>query len=86
VLSDSGEILEDPEVAMLGVPPGGADGERLQAIVEEAVDEALDSLPKPKRRDAGLIREAVRRAVRAEVDGVWGKKPATIVHVTHVSD
>jgi ribonuclease J len=86
VLSDSGEVLEDPEVAMLGVPPGGADGERLQAIVEEAVDEALDSLPKPKRRDAGLIREAVRRAVRAEVDTIWGKKPATIVHVTHVSD
>jgi ribonuclease J len=86
VLSDSGEVLEDPEVAMLGVPPGGADGERLQAIVEEAVDEALDSLPKPKRRDAGLIREAVRRAVRVEVDTIWGKKPATIVHVTHVSD
>jgi hypothetical protein len=28
----------------------------------------------------------VRRAVRAEIDMAWGKKPATIVHVVHVSD
>ena len=33
------------------------------------------------RRDAGLVREAVRRAVRGEIDAAWGKKPPTIVHV-----
>ena len=54
---------------------------RLQTIVEEAVDEALDRLPKPRRRDAGLVREAVRRAVRGEIDTAWGKKPPTIIHV-----
>ncbi|HWT31146.1 MAG TPA: ribonuclease J [Propylenella sp.] len=86
VLSDSGDILEDPAVSLLGLPAADREGERLQGILEEAVDEALDSLPKPRRRDAGLVREAVRRAVRAEVDIAWGKKPLAIVHVTHVSD
>ena len=46
----------------------------------------LDTLAKAKRRDPGLVAEAVRRAVRAEIDKAWGKKPACIVHVTHVSD
>jgi ribonuclease J len=86
VLSDSGDVLEDPTIALLGVPAADADGDTLQSIVEDAVDEALDSLPKPRRRDAGLVREAVRRNVRAEVDIVWGKKPPTVIHVTHVSD
>jgi ribonuclease J len=86
VLSDSGEVLEDPTIALLGLPESDADGEALRAIVEEAVDDALDSLSKPKRRDADAVRDTVRRTVRAEIDTAWGKKPRTIVHVTHVSD
>ncbi len=86
VLSDSGDVLEDPTISLIGLPAADKEGERLSAILEEAVDEALDSLPKPRRRDAGLVREAVRRAVRAEIDTAWGKKPQAIVHVTHVSD
>ena len=86
VLSDSGDVLEDPTVSLLGLPAADKEGERLHGILEEAVDEALDSLPKPRRREAGLVREAVRRALRAEVDVAWGKKPLAIVHVTHVSD
>jgi ribonuclease J len=86
VLSDSGDVLEDPTVALLGIPEADAEGELLRATVEEAVDDALDALPKPRRRDAGVVREAVRRGVRAEIDTAWGKKPQTIIHVTHVSD
>jgi ribonuclease J len=86
VLSDSGEVLEDPNVALLGVPEIDAEGEALRGIVEEAVDEALDSLPKAKRRDPESVREAVRRAVRGEVETAWGKRPQTIIHVVHVSD
>ena len=86
VLSDSGEVLEDPEIALVGIPAADAAGAKLQTLVEDAVDEALDSLPKPRRRDAGLVREAIRRAVRGVLDQAWGKKPAAVVHVTHVSD
>jgi ribonuclease J len=86
VLSDNGEVLEDPTVALLGLPESDSEGEALRTIVEDAVDDALDGLSKPKRRDAGAVRDAVRRVVRGEVDAAWGKKPQTIVHVTHVSD
>jgi ribonuclease J len=86
VLSDSGDVLEDPEVTLVGLPAQDSDGEKLQGILEETLDEVLDSLPKAKRRDAGAVREAARRAVRSAVDAAWGKKPTTIVHITHVSD
>ena len=86
VLSESGDVLEDPTVALLGIPEADAEGELLRGLVEDAVDDALDDLPKPRRREAGLVREAVRRAVRSAVDAAWGKKPQTIIHVTHVSD
>ena len=86
VLSDNGEVLEDPTVALLGLPESDAEGELLRAIAEEAVDDALDGMSKPKRRDPDAVREAVRRSVRGEVEAAWGKKPQTIVHVVHVSD
>lgn len=86
VLSDAGDVLEDPAVALLGLPESDADGELLRAIVEDAVDDALDALPKPRRRSADDIRKAVRRAVRGEIETAWGKRTQTIVHVTHVSD
>jgi ribonuclease J len=46
-----------------------------------AVLGALDSIPRPRRRDPEVVREAVRRAVRAAVAEVWGKKPNCAVLV-----
>jgi ribonuclease J len=86
VLSDSGDVLEDPTVALVGVPAADAAGDAMRSIVEEAVDDALDGLSVKQRRDPGLVQEAVRRMVRAQLDAAWGKKPPTIVHVLHVSD
>ena len=86
VLSDGGEVLEDPEVFLAGIPEADGEGNPFRKIVEEATDDALDGLSQKKRRDVGLVREAVRRSVRGAIDAGWGKKPSTIVHVTHVSD
>jgi ribonuclease J len=86
VLSDTGDILEDAAIALVGVPATDAEGTALKTIVEDAVDDALDGLSAKQRRDAGLVVEAVRRAVRAQLDAVWGKKPPTLVHVVHVAD
>ena len=62
------------------------EGEPLREIVEEAVDEALDALPKPRRRDAGVVREAVRRAVRGEIDAAGARSRRRSSTCTHVSD
>ncbi len=84
VMTAGGELEDDPQVALIGLPLTDDDGETFQAIVEDTVDEALDNLPGRRRRDAGVVRDTVRRAVRSQLDTVWGKKPPTVVLVTYL--
>lgn len=75
VLDDRGEIEADPEIELTGLPLADRDGRPFQERVMDAVLGALDSIPRPRRRDPEVVREAVRRAVRANVASAWGKKP-----------
>ncbi len=84
VMTAGGQVEDDPQVALVGLPLMDNDGETFQTIVEDAVDEALDNLSKARRRDGGAVRAAVCRAVRSEVNAVWGKKPPTVVLVTYL--
>ncbi len=79
-----GNVLVDPDVELLGVPQSAADGREIAIIVEDAVDAAIDSLPSPRRRDPDHLAEMVRRAVRAELEAVWGKRADCRVSVTQV--
>ena len=45
---------------------------------------AVESIPRARRKDLELLREAVRRAVRAAANQTWGKKPIVTVFVTKV--
>ena len=86
VLSDSGDVLEDPTVALLGIPEADAEG---AASARSSRRRSTRRSTRCRSRAAAtprLVREAVRRAVRGEIDAAWGKKPQTIVHVAHVSD
>lgn len=84
VLSRRGEILADPEIMLDGVPTTGGEGENIDDIALDAVEGTLTSIPAPRRRDPELVREAVRRSVRAAVDEIWGKKPIVKVLVSVV--
>ena len=81
-----GELLDDPQIAIIGLPVSDANGEPFQAIVEDAIEGVLDSLPRGRRRDPSTVREAVRRAVRNEVTAIWGKKPAVAVLISTIED
>jgi len=85
-LSDAGEVIEDPRAALHGLPKATGDGVPFSDLVEEVADEALEQMPKKKRRDAEAVAETVRRAVRAAVEAAWGKKTQVAVLVTHVED
>jgi ribonuclease J len=74
-LSPRGEVLAEPEVVLDGVPAADARGRAMQEIVLDAVEGTIASIPAGRRKDAELVREAVRRAVRAAVDDAWGKRP-----------
>jgi ribonuclease J len=81
-LDGAGELAYGPEVVLLGIPEHDADGEPFEEIVEKAVTGALVSIPRPRRRDAALVAEALRRAARAAVAERWGKKPVCRVIAT----
>jgi ribonuclease J len=82
VLDNRGEIVADPEIELTGLPLADRDGQPFQERVMDSVLGALDSIPRPRRRDPEVVREAVRRAVRAGVASAWGKKPNCAVLVS----
>jgi ribonuclease J len=74
-MSRRGELLGEPQAVLDGVPAETAEGEDMLDVVLDAIDGTWRSIPGPKRKSADLVSEAIRRAVRAAVAQVWGKKP-----------
>ncbi len=83
-LNDKGMLLADPEVELIGLPDTDAAGTSMTEIARDAVEEAFNSMPKPRRRDADAVAETVRRAVRGRIAERWNKKPICHVHVLTV--
>ncbi|MGO8799425.1 MAG: ribonuclease J [Roseiarcus sp.] len=83
-LSSKGDLAGDPDVMIAGLPARTRDGAGMDQIVDSAIFETFDSLPRGKRRDADAVSSAVERAVRNAVNAVWGKKPAVHVLVVEV--
>ena len=83
-LSDKGVLVADPEIELIGVPETDAAGAAFADIARDAVEEAFESLPKPRRRDPETVTEAVRRAVRGAIAKRWNKKPICHVQVLDV--
>ena len=55
-----------------------------QARQLEAVIDALESMPRARRRDPDSVAEAARRAVRSAIGAAWNKKPMCHVQVLTV--
>lgn len=83
-MTAQGEMMDDPEVDLVGMPENNAAGELLDDIVFDVVVSTIEGLPKPRRRDPDALGESVRRAVRAALNEQWGKKPICVVHVLTV--
>jgi len=83
-LDDTGMVVAEPEVELIGIPEADAAGRSFADIVSETAAKTVETLPRPRRRDPDTVAEAVRRAVRARVAGGWGKKPLCVVHVLTV--
>jgi ribonuclease J len=83
-MSDKGALAADPEIELIGVPETDASGQPMHEIVRNAIEEAFDALPKPRRRDPAEVAETIRRVVRTAVAERWSKKPICYVHVLTV--
>jgi ribonuclease J len=82
--SEKGALVADPEIELIGIPETDRAGESMTEIALDAVEEAFESLPKPRRRDPESVKEAVRRAVRGAIAERWNKKPICHVHLLQV--
>jgi ribonuclease J len=84
VLSRKGDVVGDPDVEIDGVPYENSEGYSMEDVALDAAEGAVESIPPSRRKDVELVREAVRRSVRAAVDQAWGKKPIVKVLITQL--
>jgi ribonuclease J len=86
LLDNQHKIYDDPEVVAFGLPEEDSQRNLIEDLLYDAVMSAVDSIPRARRKDIELVREAARRAVRAAANDVWGKKPVTTVFVTRIPE
>jgi ribonuclease J len=83
-MTEQGELADDPEVDLVGIPDKNKAGAAFDDIVFDVIVSTIEGLPRPRRRDPDALGESVRRAVRAVINEHWGKKPPCLVHVLTV--
>ncbi len=70
-----GMLTDDPAVEAMGLPLEDDEDEYIEDVLFQVVLNTVEGLQPKRRKDETLVREAVYRAVRAKVNGLWGKKP-----------
>lgn len=84
VLDGKGDVRGEPQVRLIGLPEEDSNGVPFEDRALDAVDEALDRLPRKRRGDDSAVAEFLRRAVRGALRREWGKKPQVAVVVTRI--
>ncbi len=84
ILKRDGELAADPQIVMHGLPHEDANGQSFQDIIDTAIDGAISSIPRPRRKDTAMVQEAVRRSVRSAINAAWGKKTVCSVLISVV--
>lgn len=84
VVNARGELAAPPEARLIGIPEADSEGRSIRDLVLDAIDGAINSIPKPRRKDPGLLATAVRRSARAAIAEAWGKRPVCEVMVTRI--
>jgi ribonuclease J len=84
ILDSRYDFLDDPDVSAFGLPAEDEDGEDMEDLLYDAVLSAVESIPRSKRKDLDMVKEAARRAIRSAANNSWGKKPIVTVFITRV--
>ncbi len=84
VLSRNGQLADEIDMELLGLPEANVQDEPLDDILFDAAAGAVESIPAKRRKDADLVSMAVEKAVRSAARNEWGKKPKVIVFVAMV--
>ena len=79
-----GDLAGEVEIEASGVPQTSQDKSSMLDLLLDAVLRCVEGLPRARRRDADFVENAIERAARAAVNGLWGKKPKVHVLVIQV--
>ncbi len=82
VADRTGRIIAPPQIVLSGV---GGDTDDAEAMLAEAVEDAIDRLPRARSREEGPVQEAVRLAVRRAIVKSRGKRPVIEVKMVEVA-
>ncbi|MBB4120123.1 ribonuclease J [Martelella radicis] len=85
ILNSKFEFSGDPDVVPVGLPGFDDDDEKMEDVLFDAVLGAVESIPRSRRKDLGMVKEAIRRSVRAAANECWGKKPVVTVFVNKLN-
>ena len=77
-MTEKGELADDPEVDLVGIPEKNTAGEVIDEIVFDVVVSTVEGLPRARRRDPDAMAESVRRAVRAVDQRALGQEAAVL--------
>ena len=77
-------LVDMPEVVSFGLPETDDEGELFDDIISDTIETTIDSIPRARRKDDEVVREAVRRSIRATINEKWGKKPVCTVFIHHL--
>ncbi|MCB1517243.1 MAG: ribonuclease J [Hyphomicrobiaceae bacterium] len=81
-VGSDGRFVGKPAVLIEGLPEVEDEEGGAEDVVFATIESVAKSMPTKKRRDAAVLQEALRRAVRSDLNEWWGKKPnvSVIVH------
>lgn len=83
-VNGKGQIVSGPVYDLDGLPELVDDEDPLRDVVQVATEGTIRSFPEKRRTDTGRLAEAIRRAVRSEVNSAWGRKPIVKVFAHRV--
>lgn len=81
-ISEKSGLAAPSAVALIGAPLETDSEDDVQAALEEAIDEGVEEMPRGKRQDDDAVENVIRRAVRSQLNAIWGKRPpiAVLLH------
>ena len=83
-VTGNGQVVSGPEVVIEGLPEVEDDDETIGEVVDKTIRGVLRSVPAKRRGDVEMLNSALHRAIRAEVNSFWGRKPNVTVFVHRV--
>ena len=86
MLDRKGGLADDIDIILQGMPDTTPSGDDFENLLYETAIGTIKSIPAGRRKNEEMVREAVRRAIRATARDHWGKRPVTTVFVAKVKE